>query len=485
MNKLSRELKKELEEILDEDRFFTDPETLCVYECDGLTHFKRRPLAVAQPESTEEVVAIVKACAREKIPFTPRGAGTGLSGGALPPEDGGVLIDTSRMRRIIEINADDRYAVIEPGVINAKLSEAVAPFGLFYAPDPSSQMACTIGGNIAENSGGPHCLKYGATTNHVLGLTVVLADGQVLEVGGPTGRGKFYDLVGAFIGSEGTLGVVTRATVRLTRKPACVTTLLGAFKTLTDACRAVSALIAAGINASAIEALDDRTIAAVEASVFAAGYPKDAGAVLLVELDGHPMDVAYDREVVETVFLKFGAISIDSADDPERRAKLWKGRKGAFGAMGRVAPDLYVMDVVVPRSKLEEAIRRINTICDERKLRLANVFHAGEGNLHPNISYDGRDHDEVARVLDAGKHIVMACLDLGGALSGEHGIGVEKQEYMDLVFGGADLATFKGFRDVWNEKNLLNPGKLLPTPRACTEVKGKAALPPKASEARK
>ena len=472
---LSPELLSALRRILTPARLLVDLESLFVYECDALTHFKQRPLAVLLPESTEEVAACLRLLHAARIPFTPRGAGTGLSGGALPPEGGGVLVDTSRMKRLIELSVVDRFAIIEPGLVNLRLSEMIAGSGLFYAPDPSSQMACTIGGNVAENSGGPHCLKYGATTAHVLGLTVVLEDGEIVEIGGPEAAVEGPDLVGAFTGSEGTLGVVTRIVVRLVPKPAAVKTLLGAFRDLPAACRAVSEMIAEGIQASAIEALDRLTIEAVEASVFAAGYPQDAGAVLLVELDGHPDDLAADAAKVERIFRRQEALSFESADDPDKRKKLWQGRKGAFGAMGRVAPDLYVMDTVVPRSRLEEAIRRISEICARHRLKLANVFHAGEGNLHPNISYDGRDEEELSRVLLANDEIVAVCLELGGSLSGEHGIGVEKRAFMGLLFSAADLEAFERFRSAWAPTGLVNPGKVLPTPRACTEVRGRMA----------
>ena len=470
-------LHDELRDVLG-DRLLVDDASLFVYECDALTQFKRRPLAVTLPESTRDVQAIARACHAAKVSMTPRGAGTGLSGGALPAETGGVLIDTSRMRRILEIDVVDRFAVVEPGLVNLHLSQAVTEHGLFYAPDPSSQMTCTIGGNIAENSGGPHCLKYGATTNHVLGVSIVLANGDLIELGGPEGDGEGLDLLGAFVGSEGTLGIVTRATLRLSPKPAVVATLLAGFTTMPEASRAVADVIAAGITPAAIEALDDRTIAAVEASVFAAGYPSETGAVLLVELDGHELDVAADRTDIEAICRRHECVSFEAADDPARRAKLWQGRKGAFGAMGRVAPDLYVMDAVVPRSRLEEAIRKITEICDRHDVYVANVFHAGEGNLHPNISYDGRDADEVRRVLAAGEEIVRACLDLGGALSGEHGIGLEKQEFMPLAFTDADLDAMERFRDAWNPSGLLNPDKILPTPRACVEVRGAASRKP-------
>ena len=461
---LPADLERSLRALLG-SRLLTDELSRMVYECDGLTHFREVPAAVTLPETREEVRDIVRACAAAGVPMTPRGAGTGLSGGALPAPDG-VLIDTSKMKGILLIDPIDRIAVVEPGVVNARLSEAAAEHGLFYAPDPSSQRVCTLGGNVAENAGGPHGLKYGSTAAHVLALEVVTEDGEFVEVGESSG----LNLLAAFVGSEGTLGVVTRATLKLTPRPAAIATLLASFTDISTACRAVSAMIAEGLDASAIELLDDLTIAAVEASVFAAGYPTDAGAVLLVELDGHPADVEHDRARTIAIFERHDALSIASATDAEERLKLWRGRKGAFGAMGRVAPDIYVMDCVVPRTRLEEAIAGTVEICSRHDLKLANLAHAGDGNLHPNISYDGRDPDEVERVLAACGEIVRLCLDLGGALTGEHGIGVEKSRYVPLVFPPTTLAWFTALRDALSPRGLMNPGKLLPTPGACAEV---------------
>jgi glycolate oxidase subunit GlcD len=476
IRKLTDNLAKTLTSIVGTRRFRQDPASLHVYQCDALTHLKVKPLAVCLPKTTVEVAKIMMACYEAEMPVTARGAGTGLSGGALPAKDGGIIVDTSAMKRLIEVNVVDRYAILEPGHINLHLSDCVAEHGLFYAPDPSSQMVCTLGGNIAENSGGPHTLKYGSTVGHVLGLTVVLEDGEVVKIGGINGPVHGYDLVGAFVGSEGTLGIVTEAIVRLVPTPQTTATMLGVFSSLPAACRAVSDMIAEGVNAAAIEALDQLTIQAVEASVFAAGYPQDAAAVILVELDGHTADVAYDQKRVQDICKRHDCLSFEDANDPVRRKELWRGRKGAFGAMGRIAPDLYVMDCVVPRSKLEPAIVGIAEVCRALDLRLANVFHAGEGNLHPNISYDGRDHEEVERVLRAAEGIVEVCLNLGGALSGEHGVGVEKMEFMPLVFDDEALALFQEYRDAWGPKGLLNPGKILPTPRACTETKGVFSL---------
>jgi glycolate oxidase subunit GlcD len=365
---------------------------------------------------------------------------------------------------------ENRFAVVQPGLVNAQLSKVVAVHGLAYAPDPSSQMVCTLGGNVAENSGGPHCLKHGSTSQHVLALEVVLADGRIIRVGSPTGISEGLDLRGLILGSEGTLGLVTELTCRLVPVPAMIETLLAPFGSMRAACEAVSRIIAAGIIPAALEALDERTIQAVEASVYRAGYPADAAAVLLVELDGHPAQVAAERAEIIAIFRETGAIDVETAADEAHRQRLWKGRKGAFGAMGRLAPDLYVQDAVVPRSKLPEVLPEIGAICDRYGLKLANVFHAGEGNLHPNISYDGRDAAEVERVVAAGREIIELCIRMGGVLSGEHGIGLEKQEFMGLMFTEADLETMSRVRAVFNPRNLLNPGKMLPTPRACVEV---------------
>lgn len=467
---------RELRRLLGSERCLTEPGRLMSYECDALTHFKSTPAAVALPESTEEVQAVVRACVRHQVPFTPRGAGTGLSGGAVPA-DGGVIIEFSRMRRVLDVDVENRLARVEPGVVNADLSRHVAEHGLAYAPDPSSQTVCTLGGNVAENSGGPHCLKHGATTNHILAVKMVTVEGEVMELGTPVIGAAGLDLRGVVLGSEGTLGIVTEITCRLVPIPAAVETLLASFTSMSTACAAVSRIVAAGIIPAALEALDDRTIAAVEASVYKAGYPEDAAAVILVELDGHPARVASERGAIEGIFHDVGAIDIQHAHDEEQAQRLWRGRKGAFGAMGRLAPDLYVQDAVVPRSRLPEVLPEIGRICDDLGLKLANVFHAGEGNLHPNISYDGRDEQEVEKVVEAGRRIIELCLSVGGVLSGEHGIGLEKQGFMNLMFTEDDLATMTLVRAAFNPEELLNPGKIIPTPRACVEVKPTHRLP--------
>jgi len=448
------------------------PEDLLVYECDGLTIYKERPLAVAFPESTDEVASIVRTCNEENVPFLPRGAGTGLSGGARPVA-GGVLIATSRMRRILEIDLDDRFAVVQPGVVNILLTKAVADAGFSYAPDPSSQMACTIGGNVAENSGGPHCLKHGMTTKHVLGLRVVLPDGRVISFGGPEAEAPGRELVGLFVGSEGTLGIATEITVRIEPRPQCVRTFLASYASMADACATVAAIIAAGLDPAALEILDRLTIQAVEASVYAAGYPREAEAVLLVELDGLETEVEAASEDVVAICRAHRALELQAARDEDSRKKLWKGRKGAFGAMGRIAADLLVMDGVVPRRKLQWILNEIYRVRDEYQVTLSNVFHAGDGNLHPNISYDGRDAETTRRVVQAGEAILRLCIEAGGSLSGEHGIGVEKRELMPWYFDTVDLDVMRRVHDVWNPRGLCNPGKVFPSAHACVEAHGR------------
>jgi glycolate oxidase subunit GlcD len=449
------------------------PEDLLVYECDGLTLHRSAPGAVVFPRTTAEVAAVVRACRRAGVPFVPRGAGTGLSGGALALE-GGVVIECSRLDRILALDAESRFAVVQPGVVNAALSKAAAPFGLLYAPDPSSQLACTIGGNVAENSGGPHTLKYGATTSHVLALELVLPDGEVARLGSATGFAAGYDLVGAVVGSEGTLGVVTEATVRLVPIPEAVETLLGIFPDVVSACRAVGDVIRAGFVPAALEIVDRRTIEAVEASVYAAGLPRDAGAVLLVELDGPASSLPSQVERIAALARARGAARVEIARDAAERERFWRARKGAFGAMGRLAPDLYVHDAVVPRAKLPEVLERVCAICDERGLRLSNVFHAGDGNLHPNISFDRRDAGELARVLDAGARILEVCVAAGGVISGEHGIGAEKREFMPLLFTDDDLDAMRRLRESFDPDRVSNPGKIFPTTRFCMEANPKA-----------
>jgi glycolate oxidase subunit GlcD len=470
---MSAPLLARLREIVGDDHCLTRAGELFAYECDGLTLSPKRPLAVVMPTSTDEVAAIVRACGEAGVPFVPRGAGTGLSGGAHAAE-GGILIECARMNRILEVDAENRVAVVQPGVVNAELSTAVASLGLFYAPDPSSQQACTIGGNVAENSGGPHTLKYGTTTNHVLALEMVLPDGSVQRFGNRLGEGPGFDFVGALVGSEGTLGIVTEATVRLTAIPQGVETLLVIFDDVVAACRAVGRVIRSGVVPAALEIVDRRTIEAVEASVYAAGLPVTAGAVLIVELDGLPVNLAGEIEAIRTACEAERCQAIEIARDEPERKRFWRARKGAFGAMGRLAPDLYVHDAVVPRMHLPAVLEKVCEICDRHRLKLANVFHAGDGNLHPNICFDRRDPEELARVMAAGKEILEACVAVGGVITGEHGVGVEKRDYMHLVFGPADLEAMMRLRDTFNPDGLCNPGKIIPTTRFCVESNPKA-----------
>lgn len=443
---------------------------LTAYECDGFTIHKQRPLAVLLPENSEEVQKAIRILQREKVPFLARGAGTCLSGGptAILPS---VVIETARMKRILEVHADDLLAVVQPGVVNSELSRHVAHLGLHYAPDPSSQAVCTIGGNVAENSGGPHCFKYGMTTDHILGLQVVLPDGEIAQFGSSCGpRAHEFDLTGLFTGSEGTFGITTEITVRLSPNPESILTLLAAFSSMDAACESVEEIVAAGMIPAALEILDQGTIRAVEASVYRAGYPQEAAAVLLVELDGPADQLAQESNEIRSIFAGNSALEVEEALDQEARARLWRGRKGAFGAMGRLKPDLYVLDGVVPRTQLVGTLRQIAAIAKKYELTLTNVFHAGDGNLHPNISYDGRDAEETRRVVAAGHEILETCINAGGSITGEHGVGSEKLDHMKLMFEEADLQVMERVRMVFNPEELCNPGKVIPERSACSEV---------------
>ena len=467
------ELIERLQTIVGRENCLARSGELFAYECDGLTLEPRRPLAVVLPETTEEVAKVVLACREFDIHFVPRGAGTGLSGGAHATA-GSVLIECSRMTRVLTVDAEDCFAIVQPGVVNAELSSEIRHLGLFYAPDPSSQQACTIGGNVAENSGGPHTLKYGTTTNHILALEVVMPDGSVQRLGNQTGEMPGPDLVGAFVGSEGTLGIVTEITVRLTPIPEAIETMLAIFDDVVPACRAVGRVIRSGVVPAAMEIVDHRTIEAVEASVYKAGLPKDAGAVLIVELDGAPVCMEGEIQTIREACNAEGCQAIELARDEEERLRFWRARKGAFGAMGRLAPDLYVHDAVVPRIHLPAILEKIGEICDRHRLKLANVFHAGDGNLHPNICFDRRDEDELARVIQAGEEILKACTAVGGVITGEHGVGVEKRDYMHLVFNPEDLEPMYWLRESFNPDGVCNPGKLIPTTRFCVESNPKA-----------
>jgi glycolate oxidase len=447
----------------------TDPAQVASYACDGLTGYRVTPSAVVLPASTDEVAACVRICCEAGVPFVARGAGTGLSGGALPVADG-VVISLARLNRILEVDPVDRRAVVEPGVTNLAITKAAAPHGLYYAPDPSSQQVCTIGGNVAENSGGAHCLKYGFTINHVLAATFVSADGRVARLGHEVPDGPGIDLLGVVVGSEGTLGIVTEVVLRILPKPEDVETLLAAFGSTDAAGDAVSHIIAAGVVPAAIEMMDRLTIEAAEQAVHA-GYP-DCAAALLVELDGAAAEVRSLRPVIERLCREAGATEIRRAMDPDERARMWKGRKAAFAAMGRVSPDYYVQDGVIPRTKLPEVLRGIRELEAAYGLRVGNVFHAGDGNLHPLVLYDGAEEGASDRALEVATKILELCVEHGGSITGEHGVGHDKVCSMPKMFDGADLTVMDRLRAAFDPAGLANPGKVLPTPRLCGEVPG-------------
>ncbi|HEX8189036.1 MAG TPA: FAD-linked oxidase C-terminal domain-containing protein, partial [Pyrinomonadaceae bacterium] len=457
------------------EQVISEPEELLVYECDGLTHYRHRPRAVVFPASTEEVAEVLKLLSRERVPLVPRGAGTGLSGGALAV-GGGVCVELARMRRVLRVDAENRLAVVEAGVVNAHVSRAVARHGLYYVPDPSSQGSCTVGGNVGENAGGIHCLKYGTTTDHVVGARVVLAEGRVVNLGGGGAEAPGYDLLGLFVGSEGTFGVVTEVTVRLTPVPPSVRTLLADFTDIDDASRAVSAVIAAGIIPAGLEMVDGATIRAVEASVFAAGMPTDAEAALLVELDG--LEAGMDEEVerVRAICAGSGARSVRLAADEAERKRLWAARKGAFGAMGRITPDILIQDAVVPRSRLPEVLAATYQIGARHGLRVANVFHAGDGNLHPLVCFDSRDAAQVERVHEVGREIMETCVRAGGTITGEHGVGLDKSDYLPLVFSDEDMRAMLSVRAAFDPSGLCNPGKIIPVLKGCGEARAVAEV---------
>ncbi len=472
-------LRRELEAIVGPGGVLSDPDELLVYESDGLTLFRALADFVVFPTSAEQVAAVVKLAGREGMPFVARGAGTGLSGGCLPAE-GGLVLSMMRMNRVLEVDYANQLAVVEPGLVNLHLSWKVGPKGYYYAPDPSSQQACTIGGNIANNSGGPHTLKYGVTTNHVLGLEVVMPDGEIVWLGGRTRATPGYDLAGVFVGSEGTFGIATKVVVRILRKPQAVKTVLAVFDVIDQASAAVSAIIARGLVPAAVEMIDQLTINAVE-DAFGCGYPRDAAAALLVELDGLRVGMDAQTERIVQACRDAGAREVRTARDETERALLWKGRKSAFGAYGRVSPAYMVMDGVIPRTKLPYVLRRVNEIVAAHGLRVGNVFHAGDGNLHPNILYDPRKPGDEARVVEAGAQIMKVCAEVGGSISGEHGIGLEKIDFMPLIFSAADLAVMQRLKNAFNPTGLCNPGKVFPTKKSCVEV-GPVAYKPHAIE---
>jgi glycolate oxidase len=463
----ARALLAELRAIFPGRRFESLAEELFVYECDAQRFDRGQPLAIVFPETTDEVRAAVKACAARGVPFLARGAGTGLSGGAVAR--GSVLISTARMNAIHEVDVANRMAWVGPGVVNAALSRAVARHGLHYAPDPSSQNACTIGGNVAENSGGPHTLKYGVTTNHVLALEVVLPDGDVVELGSAAADAPGYDLVSPFVGSEGTFGIATKVLVRLTPLPEAVKTVLAIFDSVGDACRAVTKILGSGVTPAALELIDQTTLRAVEAYIHA-GFPLDAAAVLLIEVDGLVEDVEPQAARVLEACRAAGVRDARLARDDAERAKFWKGRKQAFGAFGRLAPNAYLHDGVIPRTKLPEVLDAIAAVSARHGLIIANVFHAGDGNLHPTVLYDERDPTAMPRVLAASAEILELVIAMGGTLSGEHGIGLEKIAYMGSLFTEGDLDEMRRLRALFDPRELCNPGKVIPAPGRCVET---------------
>ncbi|MET7991834.1 FAD-linked oxidase C-terminal domain-containing protein [Amycolatopsis sp. NPDC005232] len=464
-------LAERLRAALGPDSVIDDHQRLRTYECDGLAHYKVTPALAVLARDTAAVVETVRACAEAEVPFVARGSGTGLSGGALPRADG-VLIVTSRMRHIIEIDRENQRAVVEPGVINLDVSRAAKPEGYYYAPDPSSQQVCSIGGNVAENSGGAHCLKYGFTTNHVTGITFVTADGEAVRLGGKAPDPTGYDLLGAIVGSEGTLGIATEVTVRLTRLPEAVRTLLAAFPSTDDAGAAVSEIIGAGVVPAAIEMMDALAIEAAEAAVHC-DYPGGAGAVLIVELDGPADEVERQFEEVERHCRTHRAFEIRIAKDDVERALFWKGRKSAFAAVGRISPDYIVQDGVIPRTALPEVLHRMTELSRSSGVRVANVFHAGDGNLHPLVLFDDTVPGEAERAEEVSGAILDLCIEYGGSITGEHGVGSDKAKFMPRMFTEADLDTMQLVRCAFDPAGLANPGKVFPTPRLCGEVPGR------------
>ncbi|MEJ2868577.1 FAD-linked oxidase C-terminal domain-containing protein [Actinomycetospora sp. OC33-EN08] len=462
-------LAREFAAVLPEHCVITDEVGLRSYECDGLTGFRQVPAVVVLPRDTDEVAACVRICARHGVPFVARGAGTGLSGGALPVADG-VVISLQKLRRILEIDVENRRAVLEPGVFNLDISRAAGPHGLYYAPDPSSQQVCTIGGNVAENSGGAHCLKYGFTTNHVLEMEVVLADGSVVTLGGPTAEQAGPDLRGLFLGSEGTLGICTKVTVRLLRKPEAVRTVLADFPSIEAAGETVGAIVEAAIVPAAVEMMDSLAMEAAEAAV-GAGYTVSSPSALIIELDGPAEECDEQFAEITRICEERGATRIHVADSTDERARVWKGRKAAFAAVGRISPDYIVQDGVVPRTRLAEVLSQIAAMGSEVGLRVANVFHAGDGNLHPLVLYSesAGEHDTAE---DLSSRIAELCVELGGSLSGEHGIGADKACSMGRMFTDDDLAVMQRVRAGFDPDGLCNPGKVFPTPRLCGERPG-------------
>ncbi|WP_026340791.1 FAD-linked oxidase C-terminal domain-containing protein [Thioalkalivibrio sp. ALJT] len=437
------------------------------YECDGLSAYRRMPGAVALPRNRDELLACLRACRTHGVPVIPRGAGTGLSGGALPSETG-LLLSLARFNRILEIDPDNRCAVVQPGVRNLAISEAAAPQGLYYAPDPSSQIACSIGGNVAENAGGVHCLKYGLTVHNVIGLEMVTLEGEIIRLGGKTLDSAGLDLLAFMIGSEGMLGIVTEVTVRLLPRPERTQVLLASFDDVESAGRAVAGIIAAGLIPAGLEMMDNAAIRAAEAFVHA-GYPVDAAAILLCELDGTNAEVSEDIMVVRQKLLALGAAEVRTAADAAERARFWAGRKAAFPAAGRISPDYYCMDGTIPRHQLGTVLERINLLSHEHGLGVCNVFHAGDGNLHPLILYDANQPGQLETAEAFGQQILELCVEVGGTVTGEHGVGVEKLDGMCVQFAPPELAQFHQLRRAFDPQGLLNPGKAVPTLARCAE----------------
>jgi len=466
---MNSRLLDEFRAVVGERGLISSAEELHTYECDGLTNFRVMPQAVLLPTTTEQVQGIVRACQRERIPFVARGSGTGLSGGALPVENG-IVISLARMNRILEVDFENARVLVEPGVINLDVTGRVAPKQFFYAPDPSSQSVCSIGGNVAENSGGAHCLKYGFTTTHVLGLEVVLPDGSLVHLGGKALETPGYDLTGVFVGSEGTLGIATKVILRVVKRPECIRTLLAAFPSTNEAGAAVSDIIAAGMLPAAIEMMDNLAIQAAEAAVHA-NYP-DCGGLLLVELDGPTAEVEALMEEVGAISRKNGAWEIRVAQTEAERAVVWKGRKAAFAAMGRISPNYIVQDGVIPRTALPRVMDEIARLSKETGLRVANVFHAGDGNLHPLVLYDRRIAGQEAAAEALSMRILELCLEAGGSITGEHGVGEEKKRMMPKMFSEPDLDTMQRVRCAFDPGQLANPTKVFPTPRLCGEKPG-------------
>jgi glycolate oxidase len=461
-------LIRELNSLLSATRILDQQEDLLLYEFDGSVE-KGRPDLVVFPRTTAEVSQIVKLAARYEVPVVGRGAGTGLSGGALA-RGGGVMIVFARMNQILDIDIENRRAVVQPGVVNLDITRAVEHVGLFFAPDPSSAKSCTIGGNVAENAGGPHTLAYGVTTNHIAALELVLPDGDIVRVGSKHGDAAGYDLTGLFVGSEGTLALVTEITVKLACKPEAVKTLLAIFEMIEDASQAVVEITASGITPAACELLDGWTLRVVEDYV-QAGYPRDSGAVLLLEVEGLKEAVEGQAAAIEAVCGRCRAREVRLAKDEGERDLLWKGRKNAFGALGRVAPSNYVLDGVIPRSKLPLALEKIKEVGKKYGFHIGNIFHAGDGNLHPIVLYDPRDTKQFEKAIDAAREIIRACVEMGGTLTGEHGVGMEKNELMGLLFSDADFALMRRVHDAFNPDSSLNPGKIFPLSKGCGELR--------------